>query len=420
MNRFLVGLAVFFLCCVPLTAFAESDLAADDSGQALDDYGEAGAALAYDTDQARLGHVSLGPLNEPLNDYFDFKQGLKSRWGLNYTIEIAPQYQWDWAGSAGTTSNNETNLIVQWSPIDSGVERSGNLLVWYQLADTLGSQTTSKYMTALGVVSPVNGGDTAPDRHARRLQHLSWESWFLKQKLRVQFGKLTTRTFLNLNRYTVGDREDFFSPMLVNNPAAPYTARIALGAFTKYDANQFSLLFMVRDADGTSEGLETELSGDWEYAVELNVHPADLLGMGKGNYRFTLYHTDAIGDPGSGPPSGWNASVSFDQDLNRRLGAALRYSYSSEDFRTFKERVALALQIKQPLGFANDRIGFGVWWGRSGAGGFGEEAGLETFWKVQLTRFAELTAQLQFIPKPALDSGRDGAFGGGLRLRLVL
>lgn len=118
-----------------------------------------------------------------------------------------------------------TLSIAQWSVVDPTDSRAGSLLAWYQISRTLGSLNTSEFMHEAGAVSPVNGGDTAPGDYRDLWQMLAWEQWILDNKLRIGAGKLTTRTFLNLNRYAVSDREDFFSPMLVNNPVAPFAAR---------------------------------------------------------------------------------------------------------------------------------------------------------------------------------------------------
>ena len=413
-----VSIALIFSCCFAPYATAEQPDATQDPYSV---YGETGVVLDYKDRETKLGHINLGPLDDTMDAYFGFKNRLSERYGFNYTLEVAPQLQWDFEGNAGTTSNNETNLIVQWSLIDRQDPQKGNLLAWYQWANTLGSKNTSEFANKLGVISPLNGGDTAPGTAASRLQHFAWEQWFLDDSLRLMAGKLTTRVVLNLNRYATGDREDFFTPMLVNNTVVPFTARLGLGVFGQYRQDSWYLSGMVRDADATSDWLDFDSldSGNWEYAAEFGLTPQDLAGLGEGNYRFTYYYTDSIGEDSAKQPSGWTLSLSFDQDIGSRYGSVFRYAYADEDFRAFKQRLALALQVKKPLGFENDRIGLGFWWGDPTADILEDEYGLEAFWKLQITRFLELSADLQTILDPAKNPDKSAVFVGGVRLRAL-
>ena len=413
-----VNIALIFSCYFAPYAAAEQP---DTTQDPYSVYGETGVVLDYADRETKLGHINLGPINDAMDAYFGFKNRLSERYGFNYTLEVAPQFQWDFEGNAGTTSNNETNLIVQWSLIDRQDPQKGNLLAWYQWANTLGSKNTSEFADKLGVISPLNGGDTAPGTAASRLQHFAWEQWFLDDSLRLMAGKLTTRVFLNLNRYATGDREDFFTPMLVNNTVVPFTARLGLGVFGQYRQDSWYLSGMVRDADASSDWLDFDSldSGNWEYATEFGLTPQDLAGLGEGNYRFTYYYTDSIGEGSAKQPSGWTLSLSFDQDIGTRYGTVFRYAYADEDFRTFKQRLALALQVKKPLGFENDRIGFGFWWGDPTADKLEDEYGLEAFWKLQITRFLELSADLQTILDPANNPDESAVFVGGVRLRAL-
>ena len=277
-------------------------------------------------------------------------------------------------------------------------------------------------MAETGVISPLNGGDTAPGDYNDLIQMIAWEQWFYKERLRLGLGKLTTRTFLNLNRYATGDREDFFTPMLVNNPVVPFTARNGMGLFSQYHWDAVYLTGMLREADGTTTGIDLSTidSGNWEYAFELGLTPANLGGLGEGYYRIMGYYTDSIGYDASYQPAGWAMALSFDQDIGSRLGALVRYSWASETYRAFKQRLALGLQIKTPFRFQYDRIGLGAWWGDATSPEVDYEYGLEAYWKLQLAPFLELTPDFQVILNPQGDQNRDAVIIGGLRLRVVL
>ena len=399
--------------------------AQEPAGEALDAtavYGELHGLSEVEERATRSGHISFGVLDAPMKRYFEWKASLAEDHGFNYMIEISPQYQLDISQGTGSTSNNETNFIVQWALRDRSDFNRGGLLAWYQWAHTLGSRTTTEFQRELGILLPVNGGDTAPANSADRLFLLAWEQWFLEDRVRFDVGKLTTRVLLDLNRYAVSDREDFFTPVIVNNPVVPNTARLGLGAFAQYLSEDWYLGVMVREADGTSEGLsfDTLDTGNWEYAVEFALTPSDFLGLGEGIYRFIPYYTDGFGSDEDRQPAGWTWSLSFDQDVGDRLGLAFRYARAGEAFRQLKQRASLSMQIKRPLGFEHDRVGIGLFWGEPWDERLGSETGLDLFWKVQLARSFELSPGLQLIFDPALDPDSETAWIAELRLRLVL
>ncbi|GJM07841.1 MAG: hypothetical protein DHS20C11_01170 [Lysobacteraceae bacterium] len=393
--------------------------ASDGAENAASLYGELSILEDYADPTLRSGHDLFRPLTDAMAGYFDFKDRLSDKQGLAYTIEIAPQFQWGLDG--GYTANNETNLILQWAAVDTTDSKRGSLLAWYQFANTLSDLNTSQFMDRIGVISPVNGGDTAPGSANQLWQMLAWEQWFADEALRFGVGKLTTRTFLNLNRYAVSDREDFFSPMIVNNPVSPFTARNGMGAFGQYHFDTSYLTTMLREADGTSTDISFDSigSGKWEGAVELGLTP-QVAGLGQGYYRFTAYYTDDIGAGVDLQPHGWSAALSFDQDFGDKYAGLVRYAWASERYRAFKQRIAIGAQIKAPLQFENDRIGVAAWWAESSAAQLGNETGLELFWKLQLAPYLEFTPDLQVIFNPQQDTTRDVVYVANLRLRVVL
>ena len=418
-GRFVGFTRLVFLACwtLAISCPLEADEATRDY-TAL--YGE--IAVLQDNFQPprKTGHDAMQPVTDAISGYFDFKQRLRER-GLNYTVEYAPQFQWNLDG--GDHGNDETNLIAQWSPIDPANTKRGTLMGWYQVSNTLGDVTTSEFQDEAGVISPLNGGDTFPAGSSQLWQMLAWEQWFGEERVRFGAGKLTTRTFLNLNRYAVSDREDFFSPMLVNNPVSPFAARNGMGAFVQIHLEEKGYITaMVREADGTGTDIsfDTIDSGNWETAIEFALTLPDLVGMGEGNYRFTLYHTDAIGEGGSAQPAGESLALSFDQDVGERYGLLFRYAKAYEDFRAFEERLAIGMQIKAPLGFQYDRIGLAMWWGDPVDDAIETETGFEAFWKWQLAPWFELSSNLQYIPEPQARPDADDALFAGIRLRLDL
>ena len=150
-------------------------------------------------------------------------------------------------------------------------------------------------MEGLGVISPPNGGDTHPVSSRDLTQHFAWEQYFADDRIRIQVGKMTTRVLFNLNRYAVSDREDYFTPMIVNNPVAHYTARVGFGAFAEFKSDNWYVSGMIRDADADLSkrfiDFDSLSTGNWEYVAELGFTPGDVAGLGRGVYRLTVSHS---------------------------------------------------------------------------------------------------------------------------------
>jgi carbohydrate-selective porin OprB len=365
----------------------------------------------------------MGPLTNATDTYFDRKSDWTGSSGFNWMIESAPMLQQHIDGGAGSQSNIETNLIGQWSVIDKTDSKRGNVLAWHQYASTLGSRTTTEWKDRLGVISPPNGGDTHPSGSHDLLQHFAWEQYFAEERVRIQVGQLTTRVLFNLNRYAISDREDFFTPMIVNNPVAHYTARVGFGAYVEYRADDWYASGMIRDADADPENrfidFDSLSTGNWEYVAELGFTPGDLLGLGRGVYRLTVSRSDATGDTSSGLPSTGSVSLSFDQDFGDRIGAFFRFATSDDTFRTFDRRIATGLQLKRPFGFANDHVGVGLWWGSPTDNSLRSETGIDFFWQLQIAKFMEVSAGGQVIFDPAVRTDKDSVVLGQIRIRLI-
>ncbi|MCB1773700.1 MAG: carbohydrate porin [Gammaproteobacteria bacterium] len=412
--------ARLFLGCILACAGAGTGAAESTDASAI--YGEIAINQRQAQRRLKSGHDLLQPLTDAFSGYFAWKDRLREDYGFSYTVEYSPQAQWDLRLNGLHTSNDETNLIFQWAAVDRADMKRGTLMGWYQVSRTLGSRHTSQFMQDVGIITPTNGGDTAPGDYNDLWQMLSWEQWFLDDTLRFGIGKLTTRTFLNLNRYAVGDREDFLTPQLVNNTVVPFTARNGMGLFGQYHMDEAYLTGMVREADGTSTDIsfDTLDSGKWEYAVELGLTPTNTAGLGEGIYRFTGYYTDSIGTGANKQPSGWAMALSFDQDIGNDYGAFFRYSYAGEDWRAFRQRIGAGVQIKHPLGFRYDRIGLAAWWAEPTNNTLSGETGVETFWKLQLAPNIEVTPDLQLIFNPQGNMNRNHVLIGSLRLRVLM
>ncbi len=377
------------------------------------DLGELNTTLDYAENPDRPALVGELP---GADRYQRFKDDLRERTGFTYTVEYAPISQW---GAGAWHFEHELNVIGQWTAFETSSGDSGGLLGWYQNGVTLGGKTSAEFAEELGALSPVNGG--TPVSSSDVLQHMAWEQSAGGGRWRFMAGKITSRVTFNMNRYAVSDREDFFSPMLVNNPVVSYTARGGIGAFAQRKEEDWYASVMVRDADASSLGLDFDSlgSGNWESLAEFALTP-EIEGAGAGTYRLTGSYTDPVGGGTSYQPSSWTLSLSADQDLGESVGALLRYAWADTPLRAFESRLALGIQIKSPFEHPDDRLGFAYWTGDPSDAALRREHGFESFFRLQLSPRSELTPNVQWIFDPALAPDVDVRTVIGLRLRLLL
>jgi hypothetical protein len=407
------------ICCLQLLVSLPSIAAETSTNTPSTSHGELDVLDQYTGGQLKTGHIRFGSVSGSLDDYFAAKEDFNKNTGFTYMLEIAPQFQWDGKGNSDNHANNETNLIMRYAPVDPTNIKRGNILVWYQWANTWGGSTTTDFSTELGILSPPNGGDTAPGKRRNLAQLIAWEQYFADDSVRIMAGKLTTRVLFNLNRYAEGDRADFFSPMLVNNPATHYTARVGAGFFAEYKQEDWYVSAMIRDADADLSkkliDIDSLDSGNWEYVSEAALTPSNLFGWGKGVYRTTISNSNSTEQL----QSTQTIALSFDQDIGENYGLFLRYTQADDTFRAFDKRLAAGIQFKNPLGFSHDRIGLGIWQADPTDNTLDTETGIDSFWKIQVTPFMEVSPGLQYIFDPALKPKRSHAIIAQLRLRLL-
>jgi carbohydrate-selective porin (OprB family) len=393
---------------VALGLLVGSDLAAEEQPPRFD-YGEIGGVFAKTGE--RDGYVDFGALSRTYRNYANWKSEVVKNTGFSWLIEDRLISQW---GRNSEIHDNELNLIGRYEFARQS-PATWSLNVWGQFANTLGGKTGSVFQSDLGVLSPLNGGNSGPGKNNQILQMLAVEYVSPAETFRFQAGKLALRTLVNLNRYAHGDSESFFSPMLGNNPVVPYTALLGLGVFGQFRADTWYVSGLVRAPD-TELGLSTDAwrSGAREYVVEAALTPT-IKRLGYGEYRLTWSLLEASG----ALPRVETVSLSADQDFGDRLGGFFRYADVDTTFRDFDRRIAAGVIIKKPFGFAHDQFGVGTWHGRPTNAVLRSETGIELFYRAQISPALQLTPDVQIVLDPA-NSTRSSEVIFGLRLRLDL
>jgi porin len=135
------------------------------------------------------------------------------------------------------------------------------------------------------------------------------------------------------------------------------------------------------------------------------------------NYHVTLWHKDKREE--AGKPSGWGANFSFARFVDETWMPFLRGGWSDGGDSLLQK--SLSAGVGYRLRNKRDLLGFGLNWGEpnenQGAGTDSQYAG-ELFYRLQVGKRVQLTADLQYVKDPAA-STRSSIWVAGARARLA-
>jgi porin len=310
-------------------------------------------------------------------------------------------------------AGGDVDLFGTWRVIGTP-ERNAGILIW--AADNRHALFTDLTPGELG---PQIGTlfDTTDGFNERVLavRQLFWQQNLFDNKLVVSAGKLDPGNYYNGNRAS-NDNLLALNKSLSANPARFFPDE-GIGINAKvFPADTFFVSAGMHDANarGTQTGLNTAFDGDYLYAAEFGLTPKfenDLEGI----YKIAAWYNDPADR--FGKDSGWGIGLSITQFVTPKSGIAFRYSWQSAD-DVEVEQVA-SLQYLSYVGGIRpmDVWGVGVGWGRPSDSDLDDEYIGELFYRIQLTRNAQLTPDVQVIANPSNAPDDDVLAVFGLRLR---
>ena len=201
----------------------------------------------------------------------------------------------------------------------------------------------------------------------------------------------------------------------------PNDAAFGIGAATML-SDKFYVMGGIVDANGEPDEFWKSASNavdDSEFfsTVELG-WTADPKTFFLDNYHVTLWHKDARDE--FNKPSGWGANLSFSRVLADKLDAFLRAGWSEDGDSLLERSVSTGLGYR--LSNNTDMIGWGFNWGQpnpnQGAGSDSQYA-TELFYRLQVGRRIQLTADVQYIRDPAANPAEDSIFVFGVRAKVA-
>ncbi len=359
------------------------------------------------------GRFTISP--EFTNDYVEFNRRLWNNYGILYVLAPTVMMQkGSQGGGQDFTSNEQYNGLFAWrllnqTRIGTGYFIFNNLHV-SQLTRTSGVD----FSKSLGInyFSSDSVGNT------ETIKALLWRHQLPGDFLTIFVGHDEIANLDGGCRYACDDTTSFISSPLATNIARTLPGQ---GAAAAADLEVFDGVFVegiVADArgDGNLNFRRVFNTGEHAYAGSLRFENP-FKSHGDGLYKLTYYKVDATRQ---GTPAAQSATqgltIQVDQDFGD-LGVFAKYSKVFQRKGSIEQYAAGGLVWTKPFGNDEDWLGLGFGWADPTAPGANNEYVAETFYRLQLTPFVQLTpgAMMVINPSNKPDSNIEGVFN--LRLR---
>jgi carbohydrate-selective porin OprB len=347
--------------------------------------------------------------------YVDFKHWLSTGAGLDVGTQNVLIYQRATGGRRPREGAiNNFTLFGDWHPFaERG--REGELGFSFERRDTLSDATVTQFSAAVGTSFQTNDlAISTRDRTA--LRQLWWKQPFADGRLVLRIGKIAASAHYDRNRVTGGASTGFMSQPFATNPTRAFPGD-GLGFNLTFAVNDhLELTGGLQDANGNNERSGFNTIGDGELFAAFGVRLTPVIdGLGPGNYRLLLWHTDES----SRTDDGYGFLASLDQDLDERTAAFLRYGYSERQVGRLEHLVSGGLAFRDPLSLQRgDLAGVGLGWTKGNRDDDGELS-TELFYRIQLTKFLQLTPSVLVVFDPQGSDKTDPVAVFGIRMRVL-
>jgi porin len=285
-----------------------------------------------------------------------------------------------------------------------------------------------KPQTNVGVIA--NPLDTVFGPNGAWFSEVAWQQLLADGKLVFVAGVVDQSNYLDANNYANNSQGQFLNSAYVNSLVLPFSFN-NLGLNLQWQpAKSWYAMF------GT--GANNQLAGDspfnnvsfdnWSYLFEFGVTPANVLGLGPGNYRLQPFVATVNGVTQGG----------IGLDIGQQLGLQSPFAWfgrfgvggSQVTINGAAAEIASGFVLQAPLKSAglvsklsNDYLGAGFVWSQPSAvmqpAAHSNEYGFETTYVLQLTPLASIQPDLQVIWNPANNPNADRSVIFQLQLNLV-
>lgn len=356
-------------------------------------------------DRARLhqGLIGLAPF-APLARLWDrltvpLNESLRLELGIAYTTVFQAATE---ATGEAEAAGGDLDIFGRWALLDANGTRPGFLGFHTETRHRytaippaeLGNNTGSLW----GTISGFNVQNVS-------LVELWWEQYLRRDRLGVRAGKIDPADLFDVSRYN-SDNFAFFNAAFSDNPAIAFPAN-SLGAILGVNLSGLFYAYVgFSDANGdkTGSGFDTVGQGEFFKAVELGLSPA-FEDRGAGHYHLILWHTDAR--ERAGVASGHGVTVLLEQEVWPGGVPFIRYGYAAGEATEVRHFLQAGVGFEAPFERDDDLLGVGFAWGNPQARDQRDQIVTEIFYRLQLTRYTQVTSGYQITIHPSRNPDAD-------------
>lgn len=376
----------------------------------------AGEVEIVDVSAPRTGYVYIPGLSKGFDFLYDRLDKLDNNTGLRlgaaYTMVSqgltdgpSPRY-----GTAG-----DLDLLSTWTPFGRETDNPGRFVFTVEERFQIGSSTPNSLGAGVGTLVPTV--NTFNDR-GFVVRDAFYEQRLVHGQLRFMIGRADSTdyfaaTWLQSAKNSFVNRM-FASPSTINAPGHGPAAGISF----RPNDHDFYISGGAANAYNTTTttGFNTLDEVTFFSYGEVGYTPT-FKSLGEGRYSFSGWH---VGErTQTGIPADWGLTAVADQQFGELVEAFARYGYSEAGTLGIRHYIQGGAGYRVPVLGTNDFTGIAFSYAFPTATEAREEKVLEGFYRLQFTRFCQLSFGAQAIFDPAnAASSRDavGAFWGRLRV----
>ncbi len=346
-----------------------------------------------------------------LDAYVEFNKRLWTNYGIAYlyTPTVMMQ-QGSQGGSQDFTANEQYNTIFIWRLLNKTRIGTGYFIFSNLHLSQLNKTSGVDFSKSLGV----NYFTSDSPANTEIIKGLLWRHELPGEFLTLFVGHDEISNIDNGCRYACDDTQSFFSTPLSSNPTRTLPSQGPMVAADVKLAEGVILETGVADAsgDGNLNFSRVFDKGRLAYAGALRLE-SPFKPVGDGLYKFTYYKVDSTGQPGtdSFQRASQGLSIQVDQDFGD-LGVFAKYSRAFQRKGDIGQFASAGVVWTKPFGHNEDWLGLGFGWVDPTAPNTNNEYVAETFYRLQLTPFIQVTPAAMLVMNPSKnpDTNREGVF----------
>lgn len=314
----------------------------------------------------------------------------------------------------------DLDIFGEWSLPGSGAENSGFF--------GFEAEFRSRLLTSS---RPSDLGDSAGslwettndfDTQDMSLVQLWWQQTLANDAFTLRIGKIDQTDFFDVGSLKSVDL--FFTNFAFSENPAIASPDPGWGGAVHLDlARGWHLIAGFGDANSRRTSLAANDfydENDYFTAAEFGLTPR-IAGLGKGHYQLMVWHTDGSENRNEPDrPSGKGFALRFEQRIGEHVLPFISYSRASGGATDVRQLAAAGIGLGGVFGRSDGIAGVAVAWGQPEDRSLHDQYVAELFYRMQLTRYVQLTPDLQLIREPSRNRDNDTIAVVGLRIRIIL